>query len=317
MSSGSSIRVLFSALRFLSIRKLLGSVVGAFGVLWFVVEIGAFFSSGFSASIKPFWWGFLIIGVFVGAVRSLPRTSVSCRIKKSDTCIEIKVLDVFELNGSIVVGTNTTFDTSIEDGTINPNSLQGQFTTRYYRYVSQLDTELERALEGSPFKELAVTEKPFGKRHQYKIGTVASVQCKDRKAYFLAIASLNEYRVACASLQDILDALPKLWEYVRTRGGIEPICIPILGSRFGRVKATREEIAQEIIKSFIAACQSAKFCEKLTIAVSLKDFRERKIDLERLRGFLEYACKYASVATPPELDKNIGTPVEGKSDIES
>ena len=69
----------------------------------------------------------------------------------------------------------------------------------------------------------------------------------------MAIATLNAHRIAFATRNDLLDALPVLWENIRTRGGMEPISVPVLGSGFSRLNAKREELVREIVKSFVAA----------------------------------------------------------------
>ena len=310
----SNILIRFSACRFRLFRTL-NSVLWAFGIMWLLLEITDYFApEQWAMTIKPYWWVFLLAGIIVGFVRAQPRTSITQRIANTDVSIEIKVADIFGLPGAIVVGSNTTFDTSIEDGTIDKRSIQGQFTLKYFHDVVQLDQEITRALQGVSYEELAEAEKPYGNQRKYQIGTVASVQARDKKAYFLAIARLNVHRVATSSLENILDALPQLWEHVRSRGGIEPICTPLIGSGFSRAVATRDELAQEIIRSFIAASSEKKFCEKLTIAISPKNFSERKVDLERLRQFLKHACRYTSAVIPSDLRQNVGTPVQISSD---
>ena len=182
-----------------------------------------------------------------------------CQVRVSDTdaLVEIRVCDIFSLGGALVVGSNTTFDTSIEDGTISDASVQGQFTRRFVDSVDELDRQIAVSLENTP-SENRTEDKPYGKDREYAIGTVASLSSLGKRAYMVAIASLNPYRVASTNREDVLDALPRLWEFVRSRGGLEPLCCPILGSGFSRVKAPREELIREIVKSFVAASREGE-----------------------------------------------------------
>ncbi len=209
--------------------------------------------------------------MIIGLVRVWPNRKFFNQIENTDIIIEILVKDVFEIEGDIIIGSNTTFDTSIEDNTISPKSIQGQFTLKYCDIV-QLDQQIENSLAGIPSGELNAEIKPYGKRSEYDPGTIASVRFGNKRAYFVALAKLNAHRVAAATRSDIANSLPMIWEYVRERGSIEPLTCPILGSGYSRMNATREEIIREIIRSFIAASLQAKFCEKLSIAIAPKDY---------------------------------------------
>lgn len=269
----------------------------AFGALWLSVEITAFFSEPMAQKIPPFWWAFLATGAIVGLLRAWPRVSVSCRIRGTDCHIDLRICDMLGQSGSYIIGSNTTFDTSLEDKTISERSVQGQFTKRFFPSLSQLNRELADSLAGVESTELSAIEKPYGKRTRYEIGSVAMVRYDRGIAYFLAVANLNANRVASASRQDVLDALPKLWEFIRTRGSIEPICSPILGTGFSRTNATRDDIAREMIRSFVAACQAGRFSERLTIAIAPADYRAGTVDFPALVRFLENACEEANL--PP------------------
>ena len=282
-----------SALRHFSPRLLLSSLLHALGIVWFLVESSAFFFPKFAVLVKSLWWLFPIAGGLIGFRRAWPRLSVQGKIK--DVVIEVRVCDMFAQDSALIIGSNMTFDTSMENETIHESSTQGQFTKRFYQSIDLLDLELHESLTGSPFRELSEAEKPYGKRQEYEVGTVAAVKGGGKRAYFVAIAKMNEHGNASAGQQDILDALPRLWEFIRTRGGLDPLCCPILGSGFSRVTPamTKEELIREIIKSFVAAATASKFCDKLVIAVSPTDFRKGAVNLESVGRFLEQVCLYS------------------------
>ena len=58
------------------------------------------------------------------------------------------------------------------------------------------------------------------------------------------------------------------------------------------LREKREEIAIEIILSFIASCSSANYCDKLIIAIYPPDATNHNIDLKDLRDLLECSCRY-------------------------
>ncbi len=282
-----------AVVRHFSFRLLLSSILQALGALWVVVEGSSHFFPTFGDGIRDYWWAFLALGGSWGTVRAWPRPWVKSRISSTDVWVEIRVCDLFALKGALVVGSNTTFDTSIEDDTISRASIQGEFTERLADTVAELDRKIERSLQGTPFRD-RTEDKTYGKRKEYPVGTVASVKCSGRRGYLVAIASLNAERVAATKLEDVLGALPFLWEFIRNSGSLEPLCCPVLGSGLSRLNATREELIREIVKSFVASTRIGKFCEHLTIAISPADFRSSQIDLEALRRFLVHECTYTS-----------------------
>ena len=251
---------------------------------------------------RELWWIFPIVGGSVGLWRAWPRLAVQSDIGGTDASIEIHVGDLFKQDGIVVVAAPTTFDTAIEDGTIDEKSAQGQYTRLFCDSLENLDRQIEASLKGIEFVERDLADKPYGRRRQYPVGTVASVKFKDKRAYFVAIATLNSHRNAFATRHELLDTLPALWENVRTRGGMDPICVPVLGSGFSRLNATREELVREIIKSFVAATHVGRFCERLTIVISPKDFREKSIDLKSLGRFLDHECMYGDVPSPADSE---------------
>ena len=280
----------------------------AFGILWVTLEISHYFFSQYTEIVKENWWGFFIAGGVLGFCRGWPRLAVRSVISDTDSAIEIRVGDLFKQQGAVVVAAPTSFDTTMEDGTIDIKSAQGQYTHLYCDSMENLDIQIITSLEGIEFEERDAADKPYGIQRRYPVGTVASVVFSNKQAYFVAIGTLNAHRTASATRNELLDALPALWENIRTRGSMGPISVPILGSGFSRLNATREELVREIVKSFVAATHAGQFCEQLRIMISPKDFREMNIDLNALGRFLEHECKYGSAPRPANA-ATVGTPM--------
>src|SRR2546425_3041689 len=195
----------------------------------------------------------------------------TCRLPKRDVAIEIRVGDMFSLPGAFVIGSNTSFDTDIDSNLISKRSVQGQFTQKYYNSVSHIDADLNAALAGIAPERTAATKK--GKTQIYKIGTTVHVVTQGRRAYFVAIASVNDGGVAQGTFEDLQNSLPMLWDYIATRGGdFEALVVPVLGSAYARLSQPREEIIRAIVNSFVAACSSSRPAEKMTIVIPFKDF---------------------------------------------
>ena len=273
-------------------RAFATSLLEVLGVAWCIVEPTAYFFPGFGMWVRPYWVAILLIGAALSLHRARQRRRISERVQGTDAFIELRVVDMFDVSAGFVIACNTTFDTNIEDGTISPNSTQGQFTKRFFDSREEIDKQIRTSLNNTAATKLSKGEKPYGKQTIYPIGTVTAVSGGSQKAYLVAITTLNEHKVASATIEDVLDALPATWEYIRTRGELGALCCPILGAGYSRVDATREDLIREIIKSFVSASREGFFCDKLTIAIAPGDFRSGSIDLERLQRFLEHECFY-------------------------
>lgn len=299
-------------IRCFSLNRFCASVLQAFGVLWLLVKVTVFFFSDrpWVGTIKDGWWVFLACGILVGLYRACPRLILKSRISETDIDVEVRVGNLFSSNGAIIVSSNSTFDTALEDKTISASSVQGQFTNHFCTSIIDLDHKIDTALKGmTPVCIRNRSEKPYGKAEEYELGTVLPIEAAGKRAYFVAVARLNEHRVASVDRDGFLDSLPRMWSSIRNRGGFEPLCCPILGSGHSRLNLNREELLQEIIKSFVAASIEAKFCEKLTVFVHPKDFVRGRVNLQKIDRFLEHQCVYArSYAKPINLGP-IGTPI--------
>ena len=292
MSWQSWLKVQLAAFGNLSYSAFGSGILYTLGVVWLFIQLIHFFWPEYDQQIRDWSWWAVVLGALEGLRRAWPKLSVKSKISGTDAAIEIRVCNLFDQRNTLIISSNTTFDTTMEDGTISKKSTQGQYTILFCDNMANLDRQIDDSLEDVAFVLKDNDAKPYGKRKEYQIGTVADVMCSGRRGYFLAVGRLDRNRVANASKGDVLDALPRLWEFVRSRGDLEPIAMPIVGSGFARTNATREELIREIAKSFIAAVREGRFCEHLTIAVSPEDFWHKSISLPALARFLEHEGTY-------------------------
>ena len=239
-------------------------------------------------------WILISILALLTLWRCRPVRFVKYKLKDRDIWIEIRIGDIFDVQGSLVIGTNSTFETSVSDGTIAPDSLQGQCTKKYYDKEEHLDHDLKMALRDQ--KENVVNDND--KKTQYSIGTVAKIQSgNSRILYFVVITDINENQIAHGSREGVVESLGRLWHFIGERGEMEPLAVPVLGTGRARIHVTREDMIKYIISSFTAACSEneKKFCEKLTIVVSRNDYHEYEIDLQELGNYLRCHCQYKSL----------------------
>lgn len=257
---------------------------------WLAIEILSHFHSTFEDWSRGNFRLLIIIfslGLMIGTARYLRKCakmlSVTHRLEGQDISIEIRIGDIFSIEGAFIISTNTAFDTDMLDGPVSPESLQGQFTKKYYDKVGYLEQELTDTLIAEEF--VLDGEEPERKEN-YDIGKVIKVSPRGQVAYFVAIDKLREYGGIESSLDNVREGLGSLWYYIGIQGVLDPLVIPVLGTGYSGIPISREQMIIEIITSFIAACTEKKFCEKLTIIISEDDYRQHNVNLEELGTYL-------------------------------
>lgn len=301
------LKVLFSRGFWLTVspKRALAAFLSSFGALWLFTSLLAFFDPEAARSLQHHWVLFFALGIFSAVAFNWPRLRTSCRLQDRDVTIELRVGDMFGMAGDFVIGAATNFETRIANGPISPRSVQGQFTRRFYDSEGHLEGDIRNALQGVQPERYELRENR--QVPVYPIGTVAKVTTRGRNAYFLAYTSLNDHGVAQGTFEDLQNSLPRLWEFLSTRGSFEKLVIPVLGSRFARMPKSRQEIIREILQSFIAACSSIRPTDALIIAVPYSDYAAKTVDLPELERYLQHVCKYTQFQMPTA--SGVGVPL--------
>lgn len=278
-------------------RSIIPIIYGVFGILGFFLSLceGVDEIFGYKYLFEFYKQNFL----FVLAISSIfmicikwDKLSISVPVRGApDISITIKVCDALNNEGAVVIPTNTTFDTLMDDDFISDSSLQGQYQNRYYKNcLSHLDSLLKIGLEGKQYTKLNDGRKTNDKR--YSIGTVSRVSILNKRAYFLAVADINKKGISITpDASDIHTALIRLWDELNKEGNRETYSVPLIGTgRAGVKNITRNEIIKEIILTFLLSTQNYKLTEHLIICVHPSDYP--KIDWDEICDYLKYNSKY-------------------------
>src|SRR6266487_508102 len=115
-----------------TLKEFVSSFFQAFGVIaLFLGVLDILFPNTFN-------FGYKGIAIFSGAsllwalATIIPKRKISRQLSVPDTKITIKIGDLFQEDGNLVIGMSDTFDTEKGGGIIKPNSIQGQFLTKIY-----------------------------------------------------------------------------------------------------------------------------------------------------------------------------------------
>lgn len=291
-------------------KNIITTFFAMFGLAWTFIEAANHFEMAIAVpATTPLSFSILLLfGFVISLILNFPKLIHIVTIADTDIKVELLVANYLNLEGDKVLSTNSTFDTTHTDNFISPKSVQGQFYKKYYKNISHLDNDLTNSLvDETPIQILNRTK---SKNQQYNIGTVAKLthiknppfwklwaDDIEFRSYWLAMADVNEFGKPRSNFENLQISLGELWQFVATKGHLENLIVPILGSGRTGINERRERILQEIIFSFVAFASEnteRKLTEKLTIAIHPNDLLKHDINFYELCGFIEYTCKYKS-----------------------
>jgi hypothetical protein len=270
------------------LRRIGSSFLSIFGLLWLLIEPGALF---FPQYLNFGWLGYFglaAVSLAIAVIQSFPRMSVCQALSSPDSAIEIKIGELFDEPGHLVIGANDVFDTELGE-VIKASSVQGQFLTRIYgNDRSRLDADIEAALQGYQAQRTKEPNKQKGKSWRYPIGTTIALGYRDKRYFWTAYGYMgNDLRVQ-SNADYIWNSLTCLWEEVRRKAHGMEVAIPIIGADLARTNLPRMALAKLIITSFVVASKREFVTRKLTVVIYPRDLENT--DLYELEDFLTSAC---------------------------
>ncbi|OUL29562.1 macro domain-containing protein [Nostoc sp. 106C] len=264
------------------------SVSSNFGGFWLFIEPASFF---LPEKLKFGLGGYLslvLISLAFAIIQNFPKLSVSCNLSSPDTNIEIKVGDIFQENGHLIIGCNDVFDTELGE-VIKDASVQGQFLKRVYRgKQDKLDSDIETALQEHISNRSLDIDKNRGKAWRYPIGTTITLGSYEKRYFLTAYGYMQNDLTVDSNSDYILTSLDKLWQEVRRKCHGTDVAIPIIGSDLARSGLSRMQLSKLIITSFILESKRRFITRKLTLMIYTKDLDS--VDFYKLQEFLKSIC---------------------------
>jgi hypothetical protein len=257
------------------------SILAIFGLIWLIIESLDFFNIYTRDEYASYaFFIFIAISTLISILLRRPIKSISIPFPEHDFCIEVRIADLFELNAATMISSNTTFEADVAGGKIALDSLQGQFTAKYY-------TGSQDKLEKTIKKEL----KKDKSSSPYPMGQTIQIHTHGKTFYFTAMAEFGKNGNASSTIPDIKNSLDGLWNYVRTSGELQELAVPVLGTGRGRLNTPRKKMIALIAESFYKASIKNKFTDKLIITVRPKDAESFGINLYDIKDHLRHVLK--------------------------
>ena len=234
-----------------------------------------------------------LVGFIIIVIKNIPPKEYIFFIKNKDVRIKLVIGDLLKQDASIIVPTNSTFDTKMENDFISLNSVQGQIQNKYFKNnIETLDTLIQKALKDNR-NFYILKDRKNSKKKQYEIGTTVEINYNSKRFYFLADSNINSNgQTIDPSLLNITDALSRVWQYITECAHVETLAIPLLGTGRMGITNSREEIIKQIIFSFVANNNTKKIAEELIICIRKEDVKKYKIDISSIVEYIDYVCKY-------------------------
>jgi hypothetical protein len=236
---------------------------------WFWVFAGPV--TYFFDNIVPKRWDlfiYVVIGTFLLSIIKLFLSySIKYEIPSLGTKIELKVGDLLkEKKSTIVIPVNDVFDTNLGQ-IISPDSVQGQFTNKYYLGdIPNLDSDIQVACRDSEKYAIYDEDKKYGKNKRYPLGTTISLG-HSQKFFLTVVAKMeNDHKkVQKVLADDLWITLSQLWDFTRNNNSLDPISLPIIGSGRGRSSVNTKTLIKMIILSFYSKSKEEKISNHITI----------------------------------------------------
>jgi hypothetical protein len=125
-----------------------------------------------------------------------------------------------------------------------------------------------------------------GKTKEYPIGTVARVHAPPKTYYFVAMSRLNKDGNASSNIRMIEDALTHLWAFIRNKGELQSLVVPVIGTGRGRIEIPRKKMIERIAQSFADASREHVFSSRLVIMIRPEDAENFSVNLYEIRDYL-------------------------------
>lgn len=259
----------------------LKSILAIYGLLWLIVETLDFFKV-YTRDQYGGYAFFIFIGVAIilSIIFRRPIKSISITFPEHDYSIDVQIADLFDMNGATMISTNTVFEADVAGGKIATDSLQGQFTAKYFTGNQVELTDIIR-------EKLEETKQVL----PCPMGATIPVHTHGKTFYFTVMSTLGKDGNASSTITDIKKSLEGLWSYVREKGELQELVLPVIGTGRGRSKMPRKKMIALIAESFVKASSENKITNKLIITIRPEDAENFEINLYDIKDHLIHVLK--------------------------
>lgn len=212
---------------------------------------------------------FLLILLFVYAgLWSKSNNLEEVNLDIEGSTVTVKKGDIFQQLGFKAIAFNEYFDTQVDEKIISSQSLNGIFINEQLKAPL---VDLDKYIESYPFESEDPldenTNRKFGKKKRYKIGTI----CVYKDYLLTAFSKFDENNKAILTMPEYLGFLINFWDKVNRVYAQKCVSVPIFGSGITRIKEHKnihdEDLLKIMLWTFRISEMRFKYPAKLTIVI--------------------------------------------------
>ena len=217
--------------------------------------------------------GIFAIANFIYRCYKKYRKSVS--ITRKNVAISIEYGDLYdeEKKGKIVINFDECFTTKVGQmpGDIKPNSVCGQYLTRYPI------EDMQGLIKQSGVLPIGVSK--FNRLPRYKLGAIVP----NGDFLLMAFSELDKEGLSRMTYEHYLECLSTLWQQIDMYHGMEDVYMPILGSKITRLD--KELTQQELLDVMLASYRLSPYKMKMSNTLHVICRRQDGFSLNNIEGF--------------------------------
>lgn len=123
-------------------------------------------------------------------------------------------------------------------------------------------------------------------------GSYCKRNSEGKHYYFLAINDVNKFgKPENQDYTNVDTALNGLLESINKVGHCDNLAMPLIGTGKAAIReATLENVIEDMIDRFVNSHD--KIVQKLIISIRPKDYLDDKVDLKKVKKYMEYKCEF-------------------------
>ena len=245
----------------------------------------------------------VIVAVILAFIKQLNYSSYSNKIKNTNITINLEVGDILTSKDDTIIPCNNIFAYNLD--IIGNKSIQAQLTKSIKckgmsgeEFIGQ---QVDKALNTQEFKDARLMDEPQifdGKKyHHYPYGLILPIKHskkkKDKKFYLLAMSSIVDKGKPTVDHDTLIKSIDSMFGNIqKNKLTGENLAMPVMGTGAAKMlEKPKQIVARYILKRF-AQTASTSCIKNLTLYIYPDDYLKDEIDIEELRDYIDFLCRY-------------------------
>lgn len=230
----------------------------------------------------------------------------SRKFKDSDFRISIRMNDIFDCDGTIIIPCNNIFTSSLrilgDKNSIHRQTIMRNRMPKNSDLTSEedLNRQVKEQLSQERYSEYIADIPPYTFFDEsytaYKYGTLVPAEVNiDRKKRNVILFAMSEFinvGVPSVENEDLFDYIDRMWDYIEKNGiADQRLVIPLIGTGAAGVGKKKQVVARYIMNTYTTRARRLRISE-LTVCIYPGDYLNGEIDLAELKEYADFLIKF-------------------------